>query len=155
MKRMSLNMIMVFFFLGFLFINSLNLAQLSNESEQAINDLEQESHAIDSLINLYAKHLMEGDSTSIAAMYATDGMIGCLEGPKILSAVGSWIRSLRKSDSRISFRTVTLNSDGELLIETGITETLSKKGEVKNSSRYLVVWKNEEGTWKLYRDIGL
>jgi ketosteroid isomerase-like protein len=99
---------------------------------------------------------LEGDSVSIAEMYASDGMMGCTRGEKIISKAGEWIRSDIENDSRhITFKTVTLNADGELLIETGTAEARSDAGDLKYNFRYLVVWKNEDGVWKLYRDFGL
>jgi ketosteroid isomerase-like protein len=131
-------------------------AQNSIESQKPVLDVQKERPVIQNLINLYSKYLLEGDSISIAAMYASDGMMGCKKGPEILSSAGSWIRSGIKNDSRhVTFKTVTLTADEGLLVETGKAEGRSDKGELKYSFRYLVVWKKEEGTWKMYRDIGI
>lgn len=130
-------------------------AQTSADTE-VHNHIENMRLVIESRTALYSKYLLDGDSVSIAAMYAKDGSIGCSNGNEILSSAGKWIRSSIKNDSRhVSFKTDTLNTDGELLIETGTAEGRNDKGELKYTFRYLVVWKQEDGTWKLYRDIGL
>lgn len=132
------------------------MAQPSDEIKQVVIDAEKERPVIENLINQYSTCLLEGDSVSIAAMYASDGMMGCQKGPEILSSAGSWIRNGIKNDScHVTFKTVTLTADGELLVEKGIGEGKSDKGESKYTFRYLVVWKKEDGVWKLYRDIGL
>lgn len=119
-------------------------------------DIEKERLVIENLDSQYAKYLLEGDSAAIAAMYASDGMMGCKTGDEILSFAGSWIRNGIKNDSRhVSFKTTTLTADVDLLIETGTAEGRSDAGELKYTFRYLVVWKKEDGTWKLYRDFGL
>lgn len=119
-------------------------------------DANKERPVIESRDALYSKYLLEGDSVSIAAMYASNAIMGVKKGPEILSSAGSWIRNGIKNDSRhVSFKTVTLNADGELLIETGTGEGRSDAGELKYTFRYLVVWKKEDDTWKLYRDISL
>ncbi len=143
--------------LAFLLVaNSPVVAQQTVEAAPLMADTKKERPVIESLINRYAQYLAEGDSVSIAAMYASDGMMGCKRGDEILSSAGGWIRSGIKNDSRhVTFKTMTLNADGELLIETGTAEGRSGAGELKYSFRYLVVWKQEDGTWKLYRDIGL
>ena len=41
------------------------------------------------------------------------------------------------------------------MIELGDYEERNDKNELKNSGKYLVVWKQENGKWKIYRDIGL
>ena len=146
-------------FIGFLVLNfnSLVIAQ-TTESDFSLTDekVAELRPIIESRIALYAKYLLEGDSLSIAAMYASDGMLGCSSGEKIISKVGEWIRSDIENDSRhLTFKTVTLNADGNLLIETGTAEARSDAGELKYTFRYLCVWKEEDGVWKLYRDFGL
>jgi len=142
--------------LGLLCFISAVYAQGSNEITQTDINLENERPVIESRDSLYSKYLLEGDSVAIANMYATDGKIGCKKGAEILSSVGSWIRSNIKNDSKyVTFKTTTLNSDGDLLIETGKGEGRNYKGELKYSFQYLVVWKKEDGVWKIYRDVGL
>jgi len=132
------------------------ILQAQNTDDLVAVDAGKEKPVIESLVNQYAQYLLDGDSAAIAAMYASDGMFGCKKGAEILSSAGSWIRSGIKNDSRhVTFNTVTLNADGELLIETGTGEGRSDKGELKYTFRYLVVWKKEDGVWKLYRDFGL
>jgi len=140
-----------------LYCNSIVIAQTTKtDSNLSSADVVELRPIIESRIALYAKYLLEGDSLSIAAMYASDGMLGCSSVEKIISKVGEWIRSDIENDSRhLTFKTVTLNADGNLLIETGTAEARSDAGELKYTFRYLVVWKNEDGVWKLYRDFGL
>lgn len=133
-----------------------NSCKNSEDSKTTAIDVQKERHVIESLNNQYSKYLLEGDSVSIAAMYDSKGTIAGKKGSEILSTVGRWIRNGIKNDSRhITFKTVTLNTDGDLLIETGKAEARSEKGEFKYKFRYLVVWKKEDGTWKLYRDVPL
>jgi len=148
--------IKVLFSLGLLYIVSMLHAQDANNLTPVVLNVENERPIIESRNALYAKYLLDGDSVSIAALYAADGKMGCKKGAEILSEVGSWIRNSIKNDSRhVSFKTITLNSDDDLLIETGLAEGKNDIGELKYSFRYLVVWKKENGVWKLYRDVSL
>ena len=123
---------------------------------QTTIDAEKERHAIESRDAEFSKYILEGDSVALANMYTKDAQFGTLKGAEIPPALGRWVRNAIKNDSRnVSFKTNTLTADGELLIETGIGEIRSNAGELKSSFHYLVVWKKEEGVWKLYRDIGL
>ena len=132
------------------------LCLISSIHAQTSVDAETERPAIENRLNQYSKYLLAGDSVSLAAMYATDGMMGCAEGAEILSFTGRWVRSAIKGDTRhVTFKSTTLTTDGELLVETGKAEGRSDSGELKYTFRYLVVWKKEDGFWKLYRDIGL
>jgi hypothetical protein len=76
----------------------------------------------------------------MAAMYASDGMMGCSKGLDILSFTGRWVRnSIQNKTRHVTFKTVTLTSDGELLVETGTAEGRNDSGELKYTFRYLVV----------------
>lgn len=148
--------IKVLFGLGLLCIVSMLHAQDANKLTPVVLNVQNERPIIESRNALYAKYLLDGDSVSISALYASDGKMGCKKGAEILSAVGSWIRSTIKNDSRhLSFKTITLNSDENLLIETGKAEARNDRSELKYEFRYLVVWKKENGVWKLYRDVSL
>jgi len=140
-----------------LYCNSIVIAQTTeSDSSLSAEEVAELRPIIESRVSLYSKYLLEGDSVSIAGMYANDGMMGCSRGKEIISKAGEWIRDGIENDSRhVTFRTVTLNADGNLLIETGTAEARSDAGESKYIFRYLVVWKNEDGVWKLYRDFGL
>jgi ketosteroid isomerase-like protein len=137
------------FFAGLLYWTSAILAQTKVDAEK-------ERPMIERRLIEFSKYLLEGDSLSLAAMYAQNAAIGCKKGPEILAAMGGWIRSGIKDDARhVLFKTTTLTADGELLSEIGTAEGRSDKGELKYTFRYLVVWKKENGIWKLYRDVGL
>lgn len=153
--RSTINLILISILI--LYYNSFIIAQ-TTESDSSLTDEEvaELRPIIESRVALYSKYLLEGDSVSIAGMYASDGMMGCTQGEKIISKAGEWIRSDIENDSRhLTFKTITLNADGNLLIETGTAEARSDAGELKYTFRYLCVWKNEDGVWKLYRDFGL
>lgn len=157
MKKPYSTIILILINILVLYCNSIVIAQ-TTESDSSLTDEEivELRPIIESRVALYAKYLLESDSVSIAAMYASDGMMGCARGEKIISKVGEWIRSDIENDSRhLTFKTITLNADGDLLIETGIAEARSDAGELKYTFRYLVVWKDEDGVWKLYRDFSL
>jgi ketosteroid isomerase-like protein len=137
--------------------NSIVIGQtLEPDSSLTAKDVAELRPIIENRVTLYAKYLLEGDSVSIANMYAKDGMLGCSRGEEIISKVGKWIRSDIENDSRhLTFKTITNIADGDLLIQTGTAEARSDAGELKYTFRYLCVWKNEDGVWKLYRDFGL
>jgi ketosteroid isomerase-like protein len=119
-------------------------------------DVEKERPVIESRDAEFSKYILEADSVALANMYTEDAQFGTLKGAEIPPALGKWIRNSIKNDSRnVTFKTVTLTADGELLVETGTGEVRSNAGELKSTFRYLVVWKKEDGVWKLYRDIGL
>lgn len=119
-------------------------------------DLKKAKLIIDSLDKQFAQHYYNGDSVAIYNMYAKGASFGSFKGNDILSAFGKMIRNSIKNDSRkIVYRTTSLSTDSELLVEVGTYVITDSKGNIKDNGKYLVVWKQEDATWKLYRDIGL
>ena len=140
-----------------IYCNSIVIAQTTEPgSTLSAEDVAELKPIIENRVALYSKYLLEGDSVSIAEMYASDGTLWCARGEEIISKVGKWIRSDIENDSRhLTFKTITNTVDGDLLIQTGTAEARSDAGELKYTFRYLCVWKNEDGVWKLYRDFSL
>jgi len=119
-------------------------------------DLQKARITIENLDKQFAKHFYNGDSVAIYKMYAKDAEFECLKGNDILLAWGNQIRNAIKNDTRnLAFTTTSLSTDSEFLVETGIYEFKNSKGNLQYKGKYLVVWKQEEGNWKLYRDLGL
>jgi len=146
----------VLFCLGMFFGFSFGHAQTADEIKTKLIDVEKEKPFIEMRLFQYSKYLLEGDSVSLAAMYASDGKVGCAKGNEILSATGNWVRSAIQNDTRhVLFKSNIISADGDLLIESGTAEGRNDKGDLKYTFRYLVVWKKENGIWKLYRDITL
>jgi len=134
---------------AFFYCTSVLLAQTQVDAEKVRPMIERR-------LQEYSKYLLAGDSVSLAAMYAENAAIGCKKGPEILAAMGGWVRSGIKNNTRhVVFKSSSLTADGELLSEMGTAEGRSDSGELKYTFRYLVVWKKENGIWKLYRDIAL
>jgi hypothetical protein len=46
-------------------------------------------------------------------------------------------------------------TDGEFVLELGDYKMVDANKKVVDSGKYCVVWKQEDGQWKLYRDMGL
>ena len=119
-------------------------------------DLQKARIVIDSLDKQFSQHYFNGDSVAIYNMYAKDARYESLKGNEILSSWGKQIRNSFKNDTRnLIFTTTSLSTDSEFLVELGTYEIKDGKGNSKHKGKYLVVWKHEEGNWKLYRDMGL
>ena len=72
-----------------LYCNSFVFAQTAeSNSSLSVADVAELGPIIESGVALFVKYLLGGDSISIAAMYASDGMLGCSSGEKIISKVG-------------------------------------------------------------------
>ena len=138
------------------FILCCNKNSFAQSAEQPVVDLQKAKMIVSSIIKQFAEYYLKGDSVSLAAMYTKDASLGSVEAKDIPSAIGSMIRSSIKNNSRnIIYKSTSISIDGEFIIEVGIAVAKDDQGNQKWISKYLVVYKQENGTWKLYRDISL
>ncbi len=119
-------------------------------------DLVKARTLVDSFDKQFSKHFFDGDSIAIYNMYAKDATFGPLKGDDILKSWGRQIRNSIKNDTRnLIFTSILLTTDNEYLFEVGKYESKDSKGNVKSEGKYLMVLKQEDGEWKIYRDMGL
>lgn len=140
-----------------LFNNSILLAQATeSKAELPAIDLQKARIIIESIDKQFSINYLNGDSVAIAALYAKDAEFGSLKGKEILAYWGKSIRNSIKNNTRnLLFTTTGLTGDSEFLVELGIYEIKDDKNNLRGKGKYVVVWKQEDGRWKLYRDIGL
>ena len=129
-------------------------ADTKSESEKT--DLQKIRLKIEALDKQFSKDFYNGDSLALANYYSSDARFGSLKGKEILSAWGRMIRnSIKDSTRNLLFTTTAFTGDSVYMVELGIYEERDDRNNFKNKGRYLVVWKQENGEWKIYRDIGL
>jgi ketosteroid isomerase-like protein len=120
-------------------------------------DLVMAGKEIEFLDKQFSDHIKNGDSVAVADMYASDGTLGSIKGREDL--IAAWGRMIRYGISNgtpmINYITNALTTDNEFVVELGTYQYLDSMGNVKSEGKYVVVWKQEAGTWKLYRDFGL
>lgn len=126
------------------------------ESQVKGIDMVKARKEIDNNVKQFSQDFKNADSLALSAHYASDGTFGSIKKDDLASAWGSMIRNaVKRGTPEVRFTTNSLFSDGEYLIEIGHYEYLDKDKQVKSKGKYLVVWKQEDGKWKMYRDIGL
>ena len=119
-------------------------------------DLQKIRPIIETLDKQFSKDFYNGDSVALASYYSSDAKFGLLKGKEILSAWGRMIRNSVKDNTRnLLFTTTAFTGDSVYMVDLGIYEERDDKNNLKNKGNYLVVWKQENGQWKIYRDIGL
>ncbi|HVK96670.1 MAG TPA: DUF4440 domain-containing protein, partial [Flavisolibacter sp.] len=103
----------------------------------------------------FMQALKNKDSAAIAAMYSSDAWImppnsEAVKGNDIAAFWGGIFR-MGIADVKFDIQDVTV--DGNLAAETSTFELLDSTGKTLDKGKYVVVWKKENGQWKLYRDI--
>ncbi len=117
-------------------------------------DMQKAKSFIDSINTKFSEQIKLGDSVALASHYSTDAAILLpntepIIGEEILSAWGSMLRA---GSVDISFQTIDLAGSNDFLIETGYIVTKVNEDNI-TKSKYLVIWKKQDGVWKLYRDM--
>lgn len=119
------------------------------ESEQAdLSTLEKE---IESRLREYENHLQNGDSIALGNMYTEDAeIIPSTVGRENITRVFG--RMIKDSITGSSFRTTKIWGNNQLIVEDGTGTWSHTNGTVVGSGRYLLVWKKNDGKWKILRD---
>lgn len=134
----------------FISISSCKQEDKKNElnTQTAISTLEKE---IESRLREYENHLRNEDSVALGNMYMKDAEIipSTVGRENIIKAFGSMIRD---SITGSSFKTTHLWGDNQLLVEDGTGIWSHANGKVVGRGRYLLVWKKDDGNWKILRD---
>lgn len=120
--------------------------ELTSETDLSI--LEKE---IELRLREYENHLQNGDSISLGEMYMMDAEIipSKVGRENIIKGFG---RLIRNRITGSSFKTTQLWGNDQLLVEDGTGTWSHANGTIVDSGRYLLVWKKDDGKWKILRD---
>lgn len=98
----------------------------------------------------------KGDSTGVAACYATDGKImpagmPAIEGQAGISGFVAASVHMGLKDFKLS--TSNVWGGEELVGEEGTYTLTAADGTAVDNGKYIVLWKKENGAWKMFRDV--
>ncbi len=97
-----------------------------------------------------------GDAAGIANLYTENGQLlppnaGFLTGREAVQAV--WQSILDMGAKEIKLDIVELEGYGDTAIETSTYTLYDESGQQLDKGKYIVIWKQLNGQWQLYRDI--
>jgi uncharacterized protein (TIGR02246 family) len=96
------------------------------------------------------------DAAGIAALYTADGQLMPAASDFVKGAAAIeqfWTGAMGMGIRSAELETAELEAHGDTAIEVGRYTLAGDGGEVMDRGKYLVVWKNHDGAWKLHRDI--
>ena len=102
----------------------------------------------------YESALARGDVKTLGALYTEDAEI-VTRGPNTVGRANIekvFEGMVRDSAALCGFTTTGLWGDAHLLVEQGTGFFAKADGSDKATGEYLLVWKKEGGTWKIFRD---
>lgn len=102
------------------------------------------------------KALAAADSAAVAKCYTKTAtlmppnMKAC-KGHKAIAAF--WQGAINMGVKNANLRSTAVDAHGTTAIEHGVATLKGDKGVVLDVAKYVVVWKRENGAWKLHWDI--
>ena len=141
--------------LFFCFLIASFLISCQSESKKEFN-LEVAKKEIEAANSEISKYMQNGDSVSMALAYSSDGSAMFANMPSIKgkdNLTAAWGGLIRAGMSNIELTTVEVWGDDHYLTEEGLFVIKTKEGVQIEKGKYLVLWKKEDGKWKLHRDM--
>lgn len=158
MKSLDLCLIIAVLFIGTIACNTAPKDSAANTSATVGGafDMPKAKAFIDSINLKFTEQFRNQDSVALASHYWPDAEMlfehsEPIKGKDILAAWGSMVRMGVKD---FTFQTTDIVLSGDLLVETGAYEMRAPDKTLVDRGKYVVVWKQKNGEWKLYRDIG-
>ena len=111
---------------------------------------------IDAASRKFEAAFAKGDSAGIAALYTATAMIFPPNAPAVTGTQGIaafWKAGMTPNGPALKLTTSEVATHGDMAHETGTYTITASDGKVVEKGKYVVIWKNEGGQWKLHRDI--
>lgn len=131
------------------------LISCQSESKKEFN-LEVAKKEIQAANSELSKYMQNGDSVSMASAYSSDGSAMFTNMPSIKgkdNLTAAWGGFIRAGMSNIELTTVEVWGDENYITEEGLFVIKTKEGSQVDKGKYMVLWKKEDGKWKLHRDM--
>jgi uncharacterized protein (TIGR02246 family) len=97
-----------------------------------------------------------GDAGAVASFYTSQGQLlpansDFVKGTNAIRAF--WQGAIDMGLKGAVLETLEVEGHGDTAVEVGQYRLLLADGSVADSGKYIVIWKNDGGNWKLHRDI--
>ncbi len=98
----------------------------------------------------------QGDGATLAALYAKDGAVmpagsDPIRGTEAIAKF--WQSAFASGVTAIELKTIEVYGQGATASEVGEYALRDKAGKLLDRGKYIVIWHDEGGQWKLLRDM--
>lgn len=114
----------------------------------AKKEIEAANHELTELIS-------KSDSVGMALAYSKDGALMPNNGPSVTGKdnITAFWGAFVRGGLDVDLKTSEVWGDENFITEEGLYNIKSKDGKVLDNGKYIVLWKKEDGKWKLHRDL--
>jgi uncharacterized protein (TIGR02246 family) len=98
----------------------------------------------------------QGDAAGIADLYTDDGQVLPPNGDFVIGkeAIETfWQVVMDMGIKEANLHIGEVEEQGDLAVEVSKFTLIGEEGQVLDQGKYIIVWKQENGQWKLHRDI--
>lgn len=104
----------------------------------------------------FEKQFSEGNAAGIAELYTSNAMLlppgsDPMQGKQAIRDF--WQGAMNMGIRQVKLEIMDVEPQGDSIIEVGHYQLKGAGDEVMDWGKYLVIWKQEDGNWKLHRDI--
>ena len=97
-----------------------------------------------------------GDAAGLAALYTENGQVlppnsDFVTGQEAIESFWQAVMGMGVKEANLEI--VEVEGQGDTAIEVSTFALLGEGEQVLDKGKYIVIWKQEEGQWKLHRDI--
>ena len=111
--------------------------------------------AIEVQLRAYENALKNGDITALGKLYCIDAELMNNGSPSTIGRANIlkvFAPMIQDSITGSGFVTTGLWGDNNMLIEQGTGYFAHANGKIVSRGRYLLIWKKEDGEWRIFRD---
>ncbi|HYK55950.1 MAG TPA: DUF4440 domain-containing protein, partial [Flavisolibacter sp.] len=110
---------------------------------------------VDDANQKFEEAVRKADSATLASLYTSDAMAMPANSEPIKGndIRGMWGSVFHMGIKDAKLTTTDLQGNANLLAETGTYEMYGDNNKTLDKGKYVVIWKQENGQWKIYRDI--
>ncbi|MCM4158524.1 DUF4440 domain-containing protein [Antarcticibacterium flavum] len=111
--------------------------------------------AIEEVYRDFAKHFKDGNAAAIVENYYTsDAKLYPPQGGVATgqSEIEGMLDGVISAGINLDLEIKELEVFGNMAYEYGVANILNEQGEQLAQNEYVVIWKKDRGTWKIYRD---
>jgi ketosteroid isomerase-like protein len=132
-----------------------SITQVTQETKSTF-DLTSAKKEIETANREIMETFSKADSVGMANAYSKDGYLMPSNMPSVKgkeNITSFWGSRMKAGMSSATLTTLEVWGDENFITEEGLYEMKSKDGAQLGKGKYIVLWKKEEGKWKLHRDI--
>jgi uncharacterized protein (TIGR02246 family) len=130
--------------------------KIAIEKSASVFDIEQGKASIQQSNLKFMNAFEEGDSLGVANCFMKNGVImmdgvPSVEGREAITHFFSQV--MANGVTKYDLETKNIWGDSSILVEEGVYTLTGKEKKEAGKGKYIVLWKQESGNWKMFRDI--